>query len=242
MDKIKIALDILKRDKTNNIGIINFIKNNRIYGVDIIGNSVLVRGESDRRWVYISCHYRTELNIIKNKLTGEDDNFAAIDDWMVPVLSEGKEVVWDLQAIQFYLPDNSKLPAPELNIKSLTEKDAATVYTNSEYKKYISLEYVKERIIHGISSGIYENNNLVSWAMTQDDGAIGFLHTLDNYRRKRYGYNVTLAMIEKLRRIKELPFGYVVQENKRSINLLCKLGFKENKIIHWFQIKYRKWE
>jgi len=237
MELIKTTLDILEKDRINNISLINFIKNNRIFSTEIIGNSVLVRGESDRKWVYISSRDKAELFRIKDKLTIEDENFAAIDDWMKPVLTMGRKVLWELETIQFYLPDEVHMPDQEIRSVTLKKNDARAVYENSEYKDYISVEYVKDRIIHGISAGIYDRHKLVCWSISQDDGAIGFLHTLDNYRRRGYGYNVTLAMIEKVRNMKELPFAYVKKQNKRSINLLLKLGFKENKIIHWFQIR-----
>ena len=48
MEEVKIALNKLEQDKINNISIINFIKNNRLLSVDIEGNSVLIKGMSDR--------------------------------------------------------------------------------------------------------------------------------------------------------------------------------------------------
>ena len=231
------VIQILGKNSPNNISIINFIKNNKIFSADIIGNSVLVRGESDRRWVYISCKDKDELSVIISKLGKDDENFASIDDWMFPILTKGKEVIWDLFMNQYFLADDIHLSSTEIKTISLTEKNANIVCSNSEYKEYISLEYVKDCIRRGISAGHYENNKLVSWAITQDDGAIGFLHTLDEFRRKGYGYNVTLSMIDRVRSSGGLPFANVLPSNKRSINLLLKLGFKESKKIHWFQIK-----
>ena len=237
MNSFNAALQILEKDKPNNISVINFIKDNTIYSVDIIGKSVLVKGESDRKWVYISSKDENELSIIKSKLSSEDENFASIDDWMFPILTEGKELAWDLSMIQFYLPDDVQISSPEYKTVPLTDSDAQNVYDNSEYKEYISIEYVTDCIQKGISVGISENGKLVSWSITQDDGAIGFLHTLNDYRRKGYGYNITLSMIEQVRNSGGLPFANVLQTNKRSINLLLKLGFKESKEIHWFQVK-----
>jgi 8-oxo-dGTP diphosphatase len=237
MNSFNTALRILERDRPNNISIINFIKNKTIFSVDLIGNSVLVRGESDRKWVYISCKDEDELSIIKSKLSSEDDNFASIDDWMFAILTEGKELIWDLSMIQFYLPDDVQISSPEYKTVPLTDSNAQIVYDNSEYKEYISINYVTDCIQKGISVGISENGKLVSWSITQDDGAIGFLHTVDDYKRKGYGYNVTLSMIEQVRNIGGLPFANVLPTNKRSIDLLLKLGFKESKSIHWFQIK-----
>jgi GNAT superfamily N-acetyltransferase len=236
-DTIKKALDILGKNKINNIGIINFIKNNLILDIDILNESVLVKGISDYKWVYISCKDKGELKIIKDKIKGEDNNFAFVDEWMLPILTDGKEILWDLKAVQFYLPDDIKISPIEYKTSELKETDAAVVFNNSTYQEYISEVYVKERILKGISTGIYEDNKLVSWSITQDDGAIGFLHTLKNYRKKGYGRAVTLSLIKKLRNIGELPFAYVEETNQESMNILLKLGFKQNKNVHWFQAK-----
>lgn len=237
MEEIETALNKLEQNKINNISIINFIKNNRLLSVDIIGNSVLIRGKSDRVWIYISCNNEDELNIIKNKLTIDDVNFGAIDNWMVPMLAGGRKTLWDIQVRQFYLPNDVSLPHINYKTIPLTIEDSKTIYDNYYLKEYISLEYIMERIRKGVSVGIFENKNLVSWGITQDDGAIGFLHTLDNFRRKGYGYNVVLSMIDKLLPKGELPFAYIEPSNKNSINLFLKLGFKENITVHWFQLK-----
>ena len=237
MEEFEIALNKLEQDKINNISIINFIKNNRLLSVDIIGNSVMIRGISDRVWIYISCNNNDELNIIKNKLSNDDVNFGATDDWMIPILAKEKKILWDIPARQFYLPDNLILPAIKLETSPLTIEDSQTIYDNYTLKEYVSLEYIADRIRKGISVGIYENNKLVSWGLTQDDGAIGFLHTLDHYRRKGYGYNIALSMTDKLLHKGELPFAYIEPSNKYSIGLFQKLGYKENKTVHWFQLK-----
>lgn len=237
MDTINLAFNKLMMDRINNISIINFLKNNKIFSVDIIGNSVLVKGRSDRRWVYISSPNEDELYILKEKINKDDINFAAIEEWMIPILIDGRKMLWNLSAVQFYLPEDIHIPAPKCKSIPLKYADAQAVYENSLYKDYISMEYVIERIRKGVSAGLYENEKLVSWAMTQDDGAIGFLHTLDNYRKKGYGFNVTLSIVEKLRNKGKLPFAYIEDTNDKSMNLFSRLGFKENKNIHWFQVE-----
>lgn len=231
------ALRKLEKDEVNNCSIINFIKNNRVLDINIIGNSVLVKGKSDRVWIYISSYDEDELNILKNKLRDDDVNFGAIDDWMIPILTKERKILWDIPVRQFYLPNDISLPPVKYETLPLTIEESQTIYNNNYLKEYVSKEYIIERIRNGISTGIYKDNKLVSWGITQDDGAIGFLHTLDEYRRKGYGYNVVLSMIDILLHKGELPFAYIEPSNKNSIKLFLKLGFKENKRAHWFQVK-----
>lgn len=234
---IQAALNKLETDRINNISIINFIKNNHVLSIDAVDNCIVARGISDRKWVYINCPPDYNEFNFNNYLNRDDTCFAAIDEGMVPILTAGKEIIWDLTAVQYYLNDDVQIPVPLHKTVQLKAEDAQTVYLNSEYKAYLTLEYVSDRIERGISAGLYEADKLVSWAITQDDGAIGFLHTLESCRRKGYARSVTLSMIEWLRSEHELPFAYTVPSNNRSIDLLLELGFKKNKTIHWFEIK-----
>ena len=101
----------------------------------------------------------------------------------------------------------------------------------------IEIDYIKSRIKNDVNVGIYDGKQLVAWGLIQDDGAMGFLHVLDEYRRNGYGYQVTLAIIEKVRKKGKLPFACIVQDNIKSFNLVKKLGFKEDKNKYWFGLK-----
>jgi 8-oxo-dGTP diphosphatase len=236
IEQIKEIVESLKKDKLRNINLINFIENNPINSIERIENSLLIRGKSDRTWVYIKCSSEDELVILKGRLKRQDKYFAAIEDWMLPVLLKDKELLWDLSLIQFYLPDEIRLSKPAHKTTALLEKDAKIVYDNSEYRNYISIRYIKDRIRRGISRGLYENDKLVAWGLTQDDGGLGFLHVLSEVRRKRYGLSVMLSLIEEVRQAGKIPFAYIEKDNVKSINLVFKLGFIKHKNIHWFQI------
>ncbi len=231
------VINRLEKNKFKNVNILNFIENNQIKNIELNGESVLARGTSDREWIYISCSNEVELRIIKSKLAEQDMNFGAIEKWMLPVLTEGKEIEWELPTIQYYLPDNVAIPKPEVKTTSLSTADAKTIYENSEYKDFINIDYIKTRIQNDISVGIFEDDKLVAWGLIQDDGAMGFLHVLHEIRRKGYGYQVTLALINEIRQAGKLPFACIVQDNVKSINLVKKLGFKEDKKKHWFGLK-----
>ena len=237
MEQDKGIMKSLKKDRLGNINLINFIENNHITGIQHMGNSLLVRGKSDRNWIYIKCTTSRELSAIKGLLNEHDKYFAAIEDWMVPVLLKDEVVSWNVSMAQFYLPDDVDLPEPAHQTTTLSEKDAGTVYDNSEYQEQISVEYIEDRIRTGISNGIYENNKLVAWGLTHDDGGLGSLHVLESARRKGYGSSITLALIREVRHANKIPFCYIEKGNDESINLVSKLGFIKHRNYHWFKIQ-----
>ena len=237
MKKYNKIIELLREDELKNINLLNFIENNPVLDIKTKGKSILLRGVSDQIWIYISSSDEDELKFLKSRLHEKDKNFAAIEDWMVPVLLEDDELIWDLSMTQFYLPDNIVIPKSKFKANPLSLADAETLYDNSEYKEALSIGYIKDRIIKGSSVGLYEKDKLVAWGMTQDDGGMGFLHVLPECRRKKYGYNITLLLIEKIRQKGKIPFVYIEKENMKSINLVLNLNFKKHKGLHWFQLK-----
>lgn len=121
MEQIKGILESLKKDRLANINLINFIENNHITGIEHIGDSLLVRGKSDRNWVYIKCSSTRELSAIKGSLNGQDKSFAAIEDWLVPVLLKDEAVLWNMSLTQFFLPDDADLDEPVHQTRALSE-------------------------------------------------------------------------------------------------------------------------
>ncbi|MDA3886052.1 MAG: hypothetical protein PF638_10715 [Candidatus Delongbacteria bacterium] len=55
-------IEFLKKDKIDNINIINFIENNPILFFERESNSIVIKGTSDKTWVY------NKLKKIKEKL------------------------------------------------------------------------------------------------------------------------------------------------------------------------------
>lgn len=232
-----IVIDLLKQDSERNINILNFIETCPVRGYERAGDSVLVRGESDRRWTFISSRSQAELKTLTARLNEEDRYFAAIEDWMLPILAQSREVVWDLDMIQFILPPKVRLPKPTHEPVSLEIGDAQYVYENSEYRDYLTVDYICDRIARGPTASIHENDRLVAWVMTQDDGAMGALQVLENHRNKGYGLHVTLALCEQIRSRGKRPFAYVEKDNTAAIKLMNKIGFVEQKPVHWLALK-----
>lgn len=229
-------LKCLEKDKIRNINIINFINEYPISSIDVISHSMLVRGTSDKNWVYISSSSSKEFKTLINKLDNNDKFFAVIEDWMIPLITDGRKLSWQLSCIKLYYPDYIVLPQNKYNIEHLNIEDAKYIYNNYEYKKYTSIDYLTERIRKGIGLGIYENDKLVGWIITHDDGAIGFLNVLPDYRRKGYAYELTIAMIKELRESHEIPFVHIEEDNIKSMNLALKLGFINDRKVSWIKL------
>lgn len=230
------VLKLLEKDKTRNINIINFIRNYPIYNIETVGDSVLVRGISDEDWVYISSKSYDEFFKLIHVLDGDDKCFAAIEDWMLPYIVKNRKIKSRLTSMKLVYDSNVPLPTVKSHVVDLSIADAPYIFENSKYKEYISIEYIEDRIKNGIGLGIYEDEKLVAWAITHDDGAIGFLNVLEDYRRKGYGMDVTVAMIKRLLELGQLPFVHIEEDNVKSMNLALKAGFRKDRRVHWIKL------
>lgn len=229
-------LRFLREDEPRNVGIANFLETCELLGVRRIGDSVHVRGRSDFVWNLFSSEDEGELCQLVEQLGGDDDRFAAVEEWMVPILARGRAIAWTLPMVRFVLPRGVELPALDGEVGRLQADDAAHIYEHSKYQQYISVDYTRSCILAGPSVAIRDGRLLVAWAMTQDDGAMGFLQVLDAYQRRGYGRRTTIALASELRRLGRLPFAYVAEDNRNSIGLLTSLGFVRDRKIQWLQL------
>ena len=234
------ALAILQRDPLRNINLINFIKGYPIKSIDIAGDSLLVKGSSYENWVYISSNNLNEFALLAERLTDEDDHFAIIEEWMLPYLLLKRDVIWNLSCTKFYLPSEVNLPATVNSIRSLSPNEAHYIYNNYTYSKYVCPEYIAERIENGIGLGIYDGNTLVAWIITHDDGCMGFINVLPEYRRMGYGIDLANALANKIREKGDMVFIHVEDSNMKSLLLAKKMGFIEYKEVHWLKTEIRK--
>lgn len=232
-------LRFLAEDELRNISVSNFLRSAELRDARRIGDSVHVRGRSDFVWNYFSSEDPEELRHLVESLDGDDDRFAAVEEWMVPILVRGRAIAWTLPMVRFALPRTVVLPAPDGEVGRLTADDAAHIYEHSKYQQYISVEYARSCILGGPSVAIRDGDLLVAWAMTQDDGAMGFLQVLEQYQRRGYGRRTTIALATELRRLDRLPFAHVAEDNRNSIGLLTSLGFMRDRKVQWFQLAQR---
>jgi len=231
------TIRFLKNNEISNINIINFIENYPVHHLEIIGDSILAKGTSDKDWVYISSNSEEELNTIKNVLQNNDKNFAAIEEWMIPILTKDKKMKWKLSAVKLILLGERTLFESKNIFSELTPSDSEFIYQSSDYKDVISIDYIIDRITNGESTCIRHMDKPIAWAITQDDGAIGFLHVLPEYRKMGYGREVTMDLIKKVRKKNKIPFVHIEEENEKSMSLAMSLGFKKDKVVSWFEIE-----
>jgi ribosomal protein S18 acetylase RimI-like enzyme len=230
-------MSILSKDLVRNISLLGFFENYPLEEVFRVGNTFLLLGESDHLWGYISSQSYSELTeLFKNNQIGTS-YFASVEDWMKPIISEEAEVEWELTTLRYVLPENLNIVPPTKNIIALDSSFVDHIFRNSDYQAFTSKEYIKEQMRKGVSAGILEDNVLVAWGLTHDDGALGFLHVLPEFRGKGYGKAITSSLIHQKRKLNKPVFLNVEPSNMNSKNLVTKMGFVYDREISWVKLK-----
>lgn len=227
----------LQKDPIKNMAILGFFTQYPVESFHIEGDSAVVFGESDQLWAHISSSSEAELKILLQKYHHVTKRFFSVEDWMIKHVLEYREPEFIMKTNRYILDLNTPTDQPKIKAPKIDMKYASYMYENSDYKAYISEEYMMDRLDKDISAGIVVDNTLVAWGFTHDDGALGFLHVLPEYRKSGYGLEISLALIQMRKEAQKPVFVNIVPENTPSINLVTKLGFKFDREMNWVKLK-----
>lgn len=201
-------------------------------------NSFLLLGKSDHLWAFIISENVKELESLMNSYEFETPYFAFLEEWMIPVITRFGQLEWSFETYRYYYPQGKVRP-PSIDQPSLTPSLASFIYTNSHYQGFTTIEYIQERITYGLSCGLFIHDQLVAWGLTHDDGALGFLHVLPNFRQLGYGTQIIEDLIHKKDKENKDIFTNVVSSNDNGRRLFVKLGFEVDRKIFWLKLKER---
>ena len=223
----------LSREPIRYVSAFGFFSNQPLEKYYSLGDSLLMMGRSDELWTYVCSDDSTELEELSERHGRGLDCFAAIEDWMLPIVSLGRNAYSLLTTIRYYYPPDVKPPEVNVETASLTMKSVETIYRNSNYAEYISKGYIEERIQKGLSSGISDRSRIAAWAVTHDDNAIGNLYVLPDYRRKGYALAIVTDLVDKLLSNGITPVMNIEPNNTASQSLARKIGFIKDRNISW---------
>ena len=96
------------------------------------------------------------------------------------------------------------------------------------------VDYVRARIRCWPTYAVRRGGRLAGWGMTHDDGSMGFLHVLDEWRGRGFARAITAVLARRLLELGVRPHLYIMQDNRASISLTESCGFRRVKDYWWF--------
>jgi 8-oxo-dGTP diphosphatase len=218
---------------------LGFFTNHQPAKLQRINNSIMACGKSDEHWWYFACSDRSDFISFLKNLSNGDHCLAVINDWMLDEVKKRFIIKQILSCYRLYLPQNVMLPEVNLPVEILNVNDAEEIFSNSNYKDYTSVEYIKDQIISRSGVCIRINGKLAGWALFHDDGAMGMLHVVNEFRRKGIAKALVINLCKGLREKNEVPFTSVEPSNIASLTLIQSLGFENIGLIHWVKMNLK---
>ena len=157
--------------------------------------------------------------------------------WMVDLITRDFVRTREMVCTRFYLPEGVTLPSGEAQVDALMVEDAVEIQNSHAYNEYTDLEYVTRQIENGYGACVRLDGKLVAWAITHDDGAIGFLFVQPEHRGKGYGEAVTAWIAERVRKDGFAVYVHIESDNFKSMKLAKKVGFVEDRNVRWFTLE-----
>jgi GNAT superfamily N-acetyltransferase len=229
-------LEQLQKDPISNMPVIGFFENYSLERQTIYNKSLILEGTSDYTWAYMSIQDPNDVEILLEKFDFQTLYFANVEEWMIPHLSKHHRVEWKLLTNRYYLPEEVEIATTDKLFTHLDQSHVSYIFLNSAYKDYTSEKYISERISRDVSAGIWVKGTLAGWGLTHDDGSLGFLNVLSEFRGQGIGEAVSRALIQSKREQKKPVFVNVEPQNNQSINLLQKLGYVFDRPVSWIKL------
>eukprot|EP00898_Chlorokybus_atmophyticus_P001724 jgi/Chlat1/2552/Chrsp175S02406 len=135
------------------------------------------------------------------------------------------------------------LPESGFALGPLREEDAELVAHHWPYGKdpTYQRQLIKALPSVGVrcsNDGEYDfNQPLVAWALTYAYGALGMVHTLEEYRRKGLAKAAVVALAEAQLASGMTPYVWVDISNNASRKMFMQLGFVQDGLCHWVDSK-----
>ena len=167
-------------------------------------------------------------------LLEKDQLFAAIEDWISPLVLGERSLAWDEFCYTYHLPESVNLG--ESQTLPVIPLELAPLIHQHWIQADWTWEYILSQVKRGISSVKYVAEQPVAWSAIQDDGALGFMFVLPEHRKTGYAREVTLDLIAKVRAQDMIPFLHIVESNQASMNLAQSMGFERLKRICWMEL------
>lgn len=198
--------------------------------------AVLCRGRRLYLWADAPAAARAALAGLPVRTRG---NFSAMPGRLVPscrrhfaALRPNVRQSWTNVCWLYELAGSPPPPVRGVRVEELGPADAATIAGLWPHGRRV--EYVRARIRNWPTCAVRRGGRLVGWGLTHDDGSMGFLHVLDEWRGRGFARAITAALTRRLLDLDVRPHLYIVQDNRASIGLTESCGFRRVEDYWWF--------
>lgn len=231
--QIKKILDL---DPLATLATRGFFTNYPIEDFIIKNDCAVILGRSDHLWIHCVGNDKSDLSELLQNFKYLTSYYYSLESWMLPLVLRNGQEDWRMETLRFCLDPTVVIPTPINKIVPLSPDFTSYVFEHSNYREFTDEEYIHDRLTRDISAAIVKDGKPIAWGFTHDDGALGFLHVLPEFRKMGYARDIVLSRIA-LKRERGLPvFCNIVPGNLSAINLMESLGFEFDRKVYWLKL------
>lgn len=224
------ALEYLVKDPLLHMGMIEPIRRDTAEILYAEKDGVLMKEEKSNAYMISVDNFEKGQELINSIL--KCNLIVAHQKYMIDYISNRFGLTEKLECVQAAYMDKTKIHTKEeLEIRQLEPNQIEVILKH--YNK-LSNNEIDMLLKNGSLFGGYKNHVLIGFIGNHLEGSIGLLEIFPEYRRLGYGTILESYMVNKTLEDGLVPFTQVEIENKKSIALQKKLGFKISKDkLYW---------
>jgi ribosomal protein S18 acetylase RimI-like enzyme len=223
---------LLLSEKEQNIALLYLAEEYPLTEVMQSGNMLMCRFISEEEWCHFS-HNSTPRFIDDFFGCNSRGQYVVIsDDHVFDYARKHHRLIWSITCHRLFLKDSVASTVNNL-IQPLRPEHLKIVYDNSKYQQFLNLNYLSKRLELGGGYCVNVEDNPVGWMMTHDDGSVGMLHVLDDFRGRGYARMLAKAMSQRVVQKGREAYAHIEPSNEPSLKLFLSLGFEIRGKITW---------
>ncbi|PID26858.1 MAG: hypothetical protein CR982_08005 [Candidatus Cloacimonadota bacterium] len=238
---MKQLISFLEKDRKKNVSVLNHIDSGKEIEYRIENNFAVIRVVKGTNGKDTSIYFAGEGEIsekfIKSFIKKGDRMFCSVDYKFYEQMRNLPMTTWEEICYKFIYEKNRIDRVLNNNIENIREKDISIVDRTWSYTGSWSYKYLKSCIDSDVNSAIYIDNEIAGWSLSHSDGSIGTLFVLDKFRGRGIAQDVITSMTRKKLESSKLPYLFTAENNKKSQNLVSKVGYTKYKKVFWMGIK-----
>jgi len=230
-----MSLMVADHDKyIASIGYFNHFPPEKVYSCE---DAFLVLGRSDQLWAHLVGETPAALKELLLNYHQVTPYYFSVDEGMEKLILEVGEAEWIMRTERYILHHTTRQFKTGGEIVPLVPEEASYIFEHSVYQQFTSIEYIRQQVSSDVSACIRSEGVPVAWAFSHDDGSLGFLHVMPEYRGKGYGKRIVEALIHQRLLQHQAVFCNIVPGNTAPLRMVDSLGFAFDRRVSWLKLK-----
>ncbi len=230
-----------KRAAIERLKNLSFVPYNVLGALENTENKCFIDEPTDSVWV--ENHYFNYItgdsNVILNRVNHFEDGFygfSGVHGDLASQIYGNYFLHWFEPTERYVLKADLPVETCPYQVVKVPIEEAQGIDDRYEYKQDGSLDRIKDAILNRPSAAIYIDGQIASYVLVHEDNSIGYMFTLDAYRKLGLGYWVSIDIVKQIQRLGIVPFLEINKANFKSQGLAGKLGFEKDAFTPWFGI------